>query len=276
MDEITDWFGNHALDIILILIGAYLVQFVVFKLTKFIVSRSLSFDHKTNARDHVLRQNTIVGIINSLLLFAIWFVVIILVLEAIGVDAKALLAGAGVVSIAIGFGAKDLVKDYIAGMFIVIENQYRVGDVVKLDSTGGRVEAITLRTTSLRDLDGNIHHIANGNVQVITNKTMDYSKINMNISVSYDSDIEKVEKVVNEVGVELYKDVEWAADIIDPPRFLRITSFGDSAVIIKIVGKTAPERQWAVAGELRKRIKKAFDKKGITIPFPQVVVHQSK
>jgi small conductance mechanosensitive channel len=192
------------------------------------------------------------------------------------VEIGPLLAGAGVAGFALGFGAQNLIKDFIAGIFIVLENQYRVGDIIKVKGVGGRVIKLTTRITVLRDLDGNVHYIPNGSIEQATNLTMEYAKINMDISVSYESDLDKVKDVVNDVGLELSKDEEWKDYITDAPYFARVSALGDSAVIIKIFGKVLPAKQWAVEGELRKRLKMAFDKNNIRIPYPQLTIHQAK
>jgi len=158
----------------------------------------------------------------------------------------------------------------------VLENQYRVGDIVKLKGIGGRVTKLTTRITVLRDLDGNVHYIPNGSIDMATNLTMEYAKVNLDIGVSYDADLDKVKDVVNQVGLELAEDEQWKDFITDAPYFARVNDFADSAVVIKIFGKVLPAKQWAVEGELRKRLKAAFDKNQITIPYPQVTVHQSR
>ncbi len=274
MDNISTWFLSSGVKIALIFAGALFLHKFSMYFIKRAVSKSLTLDKDSTQRAHELREKTIVRIINSIVMLSVWIVAIIMAVSSLGVNIAPLIAGAGILGIAIGFGAQDLVKDLIAGLFIIVENQYRIDDVVQLDTVGGKVENISLRITSLRDMDGNIHHIPNGNIQTVTNKTMDFSKINMNIGVSYDSDIDQVEKVVNEVGAEIGKDQNWKADILEAPHFLRLAHFGDSSVEIKIVGKTKPTRQWAVAGELRKRLKKAFEENSIEIPYPQMVVRK--
>ena len=148
--------------------------------------------------------------------------------------------------------------------------------MVELNQTvSGVVEQVTLRETVLRDLDGMVHHVPNGEIKISTNMTLEFSGINLDVGVGYDTDIEKLEKVINKVGEDLSKDENWKNDIIEPPKFLRISDFGDSAIMIKIVAKTEAMKQWKVTGELRKRLKIAFDKNNIEIPFPQRVIHQA-
>ena len=179
-------------------------------------------------------------------------------------------------SIAVGFGAQYVIRDFFTGLFIILENQYRVGDVVKIGEITGTVESINLRMSVLRDIDGTVHHIPNGEIKIASNLSKEFARVNLKIGVAYDSDIEKVIKLVNQVGQELAKDPEWKNKILQAPEFIRIDNFADSAIIIKILGETKPLEQWEVLGELRKRLKIAFDKQGVEIPFPQVVVHPGK
>jgi small conductance mechanosensitive channel len=197
-----------------------------------------------------------------------------MILQEIGIPIGPLLAGAGIIGIAVGFGGQYLIKDLISGFFIFMENQYRIGDVVSFNDTSGLVEDITLRITTLRDMDGTVHHIPHGEITKVSNMSKYFARVNLNIGISYNSDIEHVIRVVNQIGLEMSEDPIWKEAIINPPQFLRIDNFADSSIIIKIVGDTQPLKQWDVTGELRKRIKITFDKEKIEIPFPQLVVHQ--
>jgi small conductance mechanosensitive channel len=201
--------------------------------------------------------------------------VAILIVGQLGVDIAPLIAGAGIIGVALGFGAQSLVKDIIAGLFITVENQYRVGDVVKLGDTAGLVERISLRVTVLRDLDGIVHHVPNGTIDITSNFSKEYSGINLNIGVAYASDLEEVIKIINKVGDDISKDPEWKELVIEKPQFLRVDNFGDNSIDMKITGSVEPLKQWDVTGELRKRLKIAFDKAGIEIPFPQRVIHKA-
>lgn len=157
-------------------------------------------------------------------------------------------------------------------MFIILENQYRAGDVVCFNKTCGLVEHISIRMTTLRDLSGTVHHVPHGEVQTVSNLSKGYARVNLDIGVTYDSNLEQVIEVIDKVGQELAEDPDWKGHILKAPKFLRIDDFADSAIIIKILGDTMPIMQWDVTGELRKRQKIAFDKEGIEIPFPQRVV----
>lgn len=189
------------------------------------------------------------------------------------VNITPILAGASVVGVALAFGAQWLVKDLIAGFFIVMENQYRVGDVVKIADISGVVVDINLRRTILRDLDGVVHSVPNGEIKVASNMTKEYSSINLNISVSYGTDLDQAIEVINRVCKEMAEEPEWSSIITKVPQVLRVDKLGDSGIDLKIVGNTKPMQQWAVAGEIRKRVKKAFDKEGIEIPWPHTKVY---
>jgi small-conductance mechanosensitive channel len=203
------------------------------------------------------------------------FIIVIaafIVLSELGINIGPILAGAGVVGIAIGFGAQSLVKDIIAGVFIIMENQYRVGDVVKIADISGLVEQINLRRTILRDLDGIVHSVPNGEIRVASNFTKEWSRVNLNISVSYGTDLDRAIAVINRVCQEMAKEPEWAPIIIKTPQVLRVDNLGDSGIDLKILGDTKPIRQWDVMGEIRKRVKKTFDEEGIEIPWPHTKV----
>jgi small conductance mechanosensitive channel len=196
-----------------------------------------------------------------------------MLLSELGINIAPVLAGVGIIGIAIGFGAQSLVKDIIAGLFILVENQYRKGDVVKIADVSGLVEDISLRRTVLRDMDGVVHVVPNGEIRVASNLTKEWSRVNMNISVSYNTDLNHAIAVINRVGEELAKDPQWAPFILTPPKALRIDNLGDSGIEIKILGDTKPTKQWDVMGELRLRLKKAFDLEGIEIPFPTHIIY---
>ncbi len=195
-----------------------------------------------------------------------------IILTELNIDIAPVLAGAGVVGIAIGFGAQSMVKDMIAGFFVVMENQYRVGDVVKIADISGLVEEINLRRTVLRDLDGVVHVVPNGEVKVASNYTKGLSRVNLDISVSYDTDLDHAIAVINKVCADMTKEPEWCSLIIRTPQTLRVEKLGASGIDLKVTGDTKPMRQWDVTGELRKRIKKAFEQEGIEIPYPHTKV----
>jgi small-conductance mechanosensitive channel len=196
-----------------------------------------------------------------------------MMLSELGLDIAPMIAGVGVIGIAIGFGAQNLIKDILAGLFILVENQFRKGDVVTIASTTGVVEDINLRRTLLRDLDGIVHSVPNGEISVASNFTKGYSRVNLNIGVGYGTDLNHAIAVINRVGKQLAEDPAWAADFLTPPQVLRVDNLGDSGIDIKILADTKPIKQWAIMGELRLRLKKVFDEEGIEIPWPHTKVY---
>ena len=198
---------------------------------------------------------------------------VFMIMAEIGINITPVVAGFGIAGIAIGFGAQSLVKDFIAGLFILIENQYGVGDVVRIADIAGIVEEINLRRTVLRDLDGIVHSVPNGEIRVASNFTQDWSRVNLNISVGYGEDLDHVTEVLNRIGKEMAEEPYWSELILDAPQVLRVDAFEDSGIAIKVLGDTKPIKQWDVMGELRRRIKIAFDEEGIEIPWPHTKVY---
>ncbi|HUG56269.1 MAG TPA: mechanosensitive ion channel family protein [Candidatus Limnocylindrales bacterium] len=218
------------------------------------------------------RRHTIAGVLERTLAAVVLTLAAFTVLSEVGVDITPVLAGIGVVGIAVGFGAQSLVRDVIGGVLILIEDQYRRGDVVRLAGVAGLVEDVNLRRTVLRDLDGIVYSVPNGEVSVSANFTRGYARVNLDVVVGYGEDLDRVHDVLDRVGAELAADPEWKDRIMEPPAVLRVDALGDSGVALKVLGTTAPIEQWAVAGELRRRIKAAFDREGIEIPFPHRTV----
>ena len=196
----------------------------------------------------------------------------IVALGEAGFQLGPLIAGAGVIGIAIGFGAQTLVKDVLGGLFILLENQYTNGDVVNIAGIGGTVEAVNLRRTLLRDLDGILHTVPNGQVEVSSNLTRSFARVNLDVSVSYSENLDHVRTVIDAVGAELAADPDWAEKILEAPKTLRVNNLGESGIDFKVLGTVLPMKQWEVTGELRKRLKQAFDREGIEIPFPYRVI----
>ncbi|HEX2142093.1 MAG TPA: mechanosensitive ion channel family protein [Candidatus Limnocylindria bacterium] len=196
----------------------------------------------------------------------------LMAISLFGVSIAPAIAGLGVVGIAVGLGAQTLIKDWLSGIFIVLENQYSVGDVVQIAGVDGVVEDFSLRRTVLRNLDGTVHSVPNGNITVASNMTRGWARVNLDISVAYDTDIDRATRVIDRVGQALADDPEWRDRLIEAPSVQRVNALGDSAVALKILGQVRPAQQWAVAGELRKRILAAFAAEGIEIPYPHQVM----
>lgn len=274
--SITPWLLNHGIKIVAILFLAYFIRRFGTVFIKGFIRKVIVSDRFLSKKAEKKRGDTLIRIFAGSLGIVVWMVALLMTLQEIGIAIAPLLAAAGIAGLAFGFGGQYLIRDLISGLFIIMENQYRIGDVVCFNGTCGLVEDISLRMTTLRDLDGTVHHIPHGEIKKVSNLSKYFARINLNIGISYSSNLEQVISVVNKVGKALAEDPEWKEHILKPPQFLRIDDFGDSAIIIKILGETKPLKQWDVTGELRKRIKIAFDREGIEIPFPQRVIHQAK
>lgn len=214
------------------------------------------------------RAATLTGILRTIALTAIWAVVIIESLQVVGLDIAPILAGAGILGLAVGFGAQNLVRDLISGFFIILEDHIRLGDVAVINGTGGQVETITFRTISLRDFSGVVHVFPNGGINTLSNMSKDWSAFVLDMGVAYREDTDRVVAVMQAVGEELRHDQELGSLMIEPIEVVGVENFADSAVTIRARIKTKPLEQWKVGREYRRRLKKAFDAQGIEIPFP--------
>jgi len=273
-EKIIPWLLTHGLKVLFIIIGAFIVNKIIETFIIKGVRAAVRPDSHSSKDAELRREDTLIQIFKTTMNIAIITIALLMVLQEFGIEIAPILAAAGIVGLAFGFGGQYLIRDVISGLFIILENQYRIGDVVSFDNASGTVTEITLRKTTLRDLDGTIHHIPHGEIKKVSNATKDFSRINLDLGISYNAELEHVIKVVNQIGNTLAEDDYFKDLIIQAPQFLRVQAFADSAIVIKILGETQPSKQWEVAGELRKRIKITFDKEGIEIPFPQMVVHQ--
>lgn len=274
--NIYPWLASSGLKIVAIVVIAVLFNLFGKMVIEKIVRKTVISDHFLTPEAEKKREDTLTKVFYGTLRVLVWLVVAMMILSEVGVNIGPLLAAAGIIGLAVGFGGQYIIRDILTGFFIILENQYRVGDMVDLDGTSGVVEDITLRSTVLRDLDGVVHHVPNGEIKKTANKSKDFSRVNLDIGVSYDADLKKVIDVVNRVGDELANDPEFKEKILEPPKFLRVHDLADSSVVIKILGKTKPLCEPDITGELRKRIKITFDQEGIEIPFPQMVIHKNK
>lgn len=273
-NEIMPWLRLHGLRILLVILLAIMLNFFLKKVIVKIVRLSVTADKQKSVEAEQKREATLIRVLTWALLVIITIITSMMILQEIGLPIGPMLAGAGILGLAVGFGGQYLIRDYITGLLIIFENQYHIGDVVRLDSTQGKVEDISLRMTTLRDLDGTVHHVPHGDVKRVSNLSKYFSRINININIGFQEDLDHVIEVINKVGNTLSVDPEWQKEIIKPPLFLRVEDFTDSAVTLKVVGETLPNRQWEVGGEFRKRIKKSFDQEGIQIQVIQRVIGQ--
>ncbi len=274
LPPVKRWLAQHGPRIVFIVVlglGILLGATVAIpKLVKAAVQRSKAEQTEEELNK---RAETLSGVLTASVQVLAILVFVFMLLSEVGINIAPVLAGVGIAGIAIGFGAQSLVKDILAGLFIIMENQYRKGDVVKIADVAGLVEDVNLRRTLLRDLDGIVHVVPNGEIRVASNLTKEWSRVNLNVSVSYKTDLNHAIAVINRVGEQLAKDPQWAPSIVTPPKALRVDNLGDSGIEIKILGDTKPMKQWDVMGELRLRLKKAFDEEGIEIPWPHTKVY---
>lgn len=222
------------------------------------------------------RVKTLMGLLNAIATTLVWVIAVIMGLDQIGLDITPIIAGAGIAGLAVGFGAQNLVRDVINGFFIILENQIRIGDVAIVNGTGGLVEAITYRTITLRDLHGTVHIFPNGTVTTLSNMTTGWSGCVLDIGVAYKEDTDKVAAVMRQVGEELQQDPDLGPKILEPMEIMGVDRFGESEVIVRGRLKTVPIQQWTVGREYRRRLKKAFEREGIEIPFPHRTLYMGE
>jgi len=268
------WLVTHGLRLVLIVVAAWVANKVLAATIRKIERR---FEQEGGiTSESAKRAKTLTAIIHTTLLVAIYAIALLTIISELGIQIAPLLAGAGVAGIALGFGAQTLVKDIISGFFLLLENQVRVGDVIEVAGISGLVESVNLRTIRLRDLQGRLHIIPNGSIETVTNFTKDWSRALIEIGVAYKEDIDRVIEILKSVGEELRNDPGFADAILEPMTMLGIDSFGDSSVNVRMYFKTVPLKQWEVAREFRRRVKKAFDAAGIEIPFPHRTVYMGE
>ncbi|MBW2484749.1 MAG: mechanosensitive ion channel family protein [Deltaproteobacteria bacterium] len=219
------------------------------------------------------RLDTLLGIVRSIIKIIAWAMIAMLFLRKLGLDIAPIIAGAGIVGLAVGFGAQELVRDFISGFFMLLENQIREGDVAIINGTGGLVEHVGLRTIVLRDLSGVVHVFQNGKINSLSNMTKKWSGMVFDIGVAYKEDAERVMEVINEIGKELRADPKFSELILEDLTMLGLDAMGDSALVIKFFIKTRPIKQWEVKREMLRRIKRKFDELGIEIPFPHRTIY---
>jgi len=276
LESIVPWLLSHGIRIALIILLAYILKIIITRVIIRTVRIAVKADGFQSKESEEKRENTLISVFTMTTKSLIALIVSMMVLEELGVEIGPMLAAAGVVGLAFGFGGQYLIRDVITGLFIIMENQYRIGDVVNINGVGGSVENITLRKTQLRNLDGIVHHIPHGEVKTVANLTKDFSRVNIDLGIAYNSNLEHVISVVNKVGNDLAIDPQFKDSILKPIQFVRVDKFAESAIVIKMLGDTKVLKQWEVAGEFRKRLKIAFDNESIEIPFPQRVVHYAK
>lgn len=261
------------ITLILVLVGTMII--VLRTALRRLETRLVERDREQGAltAESAKRAGTLVKLLFQGARVLIWLTGILIVLRELGVEIAPVLASAGIAGVALGFGAQNLVRDLIAGFFMLLENQVRVGDVVIVNGTGGLVEEVNLRTLVLRDVAGVKHFFPNGTITTLSNVTQEWSAYVFDIGIDYRADVDRAIEVMRRVGGELREDPQFGPLMIDAVEVFGVDNFADSSVIIKGRLRTRPMKQWDIGREYRRRLKKAFDAEGIDIPFPQRTVH---
>ncbi|MEM9894983.1 MAG: mechanosensitive ion channel family protein [Bacteroidota bacterium] len=259
--------------LVMLLLFLVLIRFVKYLLRKFSRSILTRIEGEEDQVEKEKRAKTLNGIVHDVVIVTAWAIFLMILLKELGIDIAPILAGAGIVGLAVGFGAQELVRDAISGFFLLMENRIRTGDVAIINGTGGLVENINLRTITLRDLSGVVHTFQNGKIDTLANMTKEWSAMVFDIGVAYKENTEFVIEQIKEVGSKLQQEAEFSDKFLEPIEIFGLDKFGDSAIIIKARIKTKPSAQWAVGREFNKRLKVAFDEKGIEIPFPHRTIY---
>jgi len=275
MDEtfktLTSWLTTSGIKII----GILLALLILSQMSRWIAKWMEKFVYEKDpllASEAKKRAQTLGNILRHALLIILTFVAALMVLGELGIQLGPLLATAGIGALAIGFGAQSLVKDMISGFFIILENQYRIGDVIEVAGVSGLVESVSLRKTVLRDLQGKVHIIPNGEIKVVSNLSKEWSRSVLDLGVNYGEDFDQIHDLLTQIGKELESEEPFKSAILEPLQILGIERFDESQMVIRMMVKTAPLKQWDVGRELRRRIKIRFDEKGIRLPYPHRIL----
>jgi moderate conductance mechanosensitive channel len=273
-ESIKNWIWEHGVRIVLIVIISIVLLTVLKRFLPSLMGNFMAYPVRGESKEGIKkRSDTLLGVFLGLGRVVIILIGVLMILSELNVPVGPVLAGFGIVGVAVGFGAQYMIRDLIAGVFLLMENQYRVGDVASVGGVNGLVEMITLRKTVLRDIDGIVHHVPNGEIRVASNYSRHFSRVNLNISVAYNTDLEHAIKVINGICNTMAEEERWGRVFKSIPQVLRVDKLGDSGIDIKITGDVKPLEQWNVMGELRIRLKKAFEKEGIEIPWPHTKVY---
>jgi len=271
LKTLTSWLTTSGIKIIGILIGLVILS----QMSRWIAKWMEKFVYEKDplqASEAKKRAHTLGNILRHAFLIIITFVAVLMILGELEIQLGPLLATAGIGAIAIGFGAQSLVKDVISGFFIILENQYRIGDVIEVAGVSGLVESVSLRKTVLRDLQGKVHTIPNGEIKVVSNFSKEWSRSVLDLGISYRDDIDQIVDLLIQIGKEMGSEEPYKSAILEPLQVLGVEKFDESQMVIRMMVKTVPLKQWEVGRELRRRIKIRFDEKGIQLPFPHRVL----
>ena len=265
------WLSTSGLRVIIYIVLGVIFIKLVRKIGQAMVAR-IEDDDDTSRSERERRADTLYSVINITTRIFVWTIIGFMIMKEVGANITPLLTGAGVVGLAIGFGAQNIVRDFFNGFLILLENQYRVGDVVGIGGKAGVVETISLRTTIIRDIEGVVHVVPNGEIKIVDNFTFSESRAIVDVGISYNSSIDKALEVLTKLGEDLKADEEVGKNVREYT-ILGVNNLGNSSVDIRVMIKTEPLQQWAIARKFKYMIKKKFDEEGIEIPFPHQTLY---
>ncbi len=276
LDQVVNW-GIKTIPALLLIVVVFILARwltrILLKRFRAILLKNVTESTDPNKLEREKRVTTLMGIARGVIMITLWAIFLMILLQQLGLNVGPILAGAGIVGLAVGFGAQELVRDAISGFFLLFENRIRTGDVAIVNGTGGLVENINLRTITLRDLAGVVHTFQNGKINTLSNMTKEWSAMVFDIGVAYKENVDQVTELIRQVGADLQEDEAYKDSILEPIEIFGLDKFGDSAVVIKARIKTQPIKQWFVGREFNRRLKMIFDQHGIEIPFPHRTIY---
>jgi small-conductance mechanosensitive channel len=280
--EWANWLSKHWGDFLVIAIVAFIAYFAGTRLLSFIVKRAVKgARHRSwHKKDIEKRQKTLVNLFTTvwriIIFISVGYAILKVFIPDITTTLAPLFASAGIIGIALGFGAQSLIKDFLQGIFIISENQYRVGDIIDIEGFSGTVERIGTRSTVLRDVDGQVHYFPNGMIQHVINKTMGFSMARFTVLVHPDTEIDDVSDIIDTLGKTLADEEAWKEKILDAPSFVSVGEITGSSIEVIVAGKTQPSDQWSVVAEMRRRLLEEFEAKNIRLAVTPFPVQQTK
>ena len=262
-----------AITVVLILIVAIALIWLVKRATHRIITRRLLRIREETTQEQAARADMLSSVITKVAVFTIGIIAVLMILSVLGVNVVPILIVFAAIAVGVGLAFQDIGRDYVHGLFIISEDWFRVGEWATVAGISGTVDSMNLRRTILRDLDGTMHMIPNGKIELVSNMARDWASINLNIAVAYKENLDHVIEVINDVCQKFKQDSVWGRELLSTPKVQRVNDLGNSGIEIKILGDTKPLRQWDLTGELRKRLKDRFDQENIEIPWPHTKVY---
>jgi len=262
-----------AVQVLIIVAVTWILLWLVKKAVRKLINARIPQIREESEEQLSSRSETLASVVNRVISFITWFIAFMMILTVFGINVAPIIAAIGLAGLAVGFAAQNIIRDYFHGFFIIMEDWFRVGEVATCSGQTGVIESMGLRLTVLRDLNGTMHVIPNSKIDQTSNMAREWARINLDISVGYNENLDKVFQVVNDVCMKFKEDSEWSEHMLTTPEVVRVNNLGDSGIEIKVMGDTKPMQQWALMGELRKRIKERFDEEGIEIPWPHTKVY---